>query len=431
MKIGIIGGGIMGLSLANRLAGQQHEVKVFERDSQLGGLATYHDFGGFYWDRFYHVILPTDVPLIQFIKDIGLEDELKWQTTQTGFYVDEAFHSLNNNFDFLKFPPLSLWDKFRLGLNIIYASRIDDWKRLEKIKVEDWLIKYSGKNTYEKIWKPLLLAKLGENYKRVSAVFIWSYMKRLYSARDSSAAREQMGYVAGGYKTIIEKAIAKIESNNGKVTSNVNVSRIAGNDNGITITTDQGEEKFDKVVFTAPVNVLQQVVSDELVAVDDRGSKVEYSGVICMVLVTKKEITQYYTLNITDTTIPFTGVIGMSSIVPPSETGGYHLTYLPKYVHSEDPLMKESDEKIRESFFAGMAKMFPELKEDDIVSVHINRAVKVQPLQLLNYSETTPKVKTKNSNFYVLNTAQFVNNTLNNNAVLSSVNTFIDEHWLK
>ncbi len=67
--------------------------------------------------------------------------------------------------------------------------------------VEEFLVRYSGRATFEKMWKPLLLAKLGENYRRVSAVFIWTYVKRLFSARDAAAQKEPLGYVSGGYRT--------------------------------------------------------------------------------------------------------------------------------------------------------------------------------------------------------------------------------------
>lgn len=431
MNVAIIGGGMMGLSLAHRLSKDGYFVTVYERDKQLGGLATYHDYGGFIWDRFYHVVLPTDLPLISFFKEIGLYGKLHWHTTQTGFYVDKQFYSLNSNIDFLRFPPLTLWNKFRLAINIIYASRINDWKTLERIPVEDWLIKYSGKQTYEKIWKPLLLAKLGENYKRVSAVFIWSYIKRLYSARDSSAQKEQMGYVEGGYKTIIERLSTNIIANGGRIIENIEIKNITKKNNNIMVSFGDACEDYEKVVFTAPVNVLQNTVSEELVKVEHAGDKIEYSGVVCMVLVTRKEITPYYTLNITDNEIPFTGVIGMSSIVPISETGNHYLTYFPKYVHSNDSLLRKTDQEIKELFFSGVRKMFAGLREEDIVSVHINRASRVQPLQVLNYSKLVPTITTKHPDFYVLNTAQFVNNTLNNNAVISSVNHFLDEYWEK
>ena len=68
MRIGIIGGGLMGLALAQRLGASGHAVTVFERAQQVGGLATWHDFGRFIWDRFYHVILPSDAPLIRFMQ---------------------------------------------------------------------------------------------------------------------------------------------------------------------------------------------------------------------------------------------------------------------------------------------------------------------------------------------------------------------------
>ncbi len=112
MRIGIIGGGLMGLALAHRLSAEGHAVTVFERDQQLGGLATHHDYGPFTWDRFYHVILPSDRHLIGFLTDIGLGQRLRWARTRTGFYVDEKLYSVSNNLELLKFPLVGLWGNF-------------------------------------------------------------------------------------------------------------------------------------------------------------------------------------------------------------------------------------------------------------------------------------------------------------------------------
>ena len=51
---------------------------------------------------------------------------------------------MSNTFEFLKFPPLDLISKFRLGGTIFYASRVKNWKALEKVSVEEWLTKLSG-----------------------------------------------------------------------------------------------------------------------------------------------------------------------------------------------------------------------------------------------------------------------------------------------
>lgn len=430
MKIGVIGGGLSGLAVSQRLAARGHEVVVLERDSQPGGLATYQDHGPFVFDRYYHVILPSDRYLIGFIRDIGLEDELLWETTLTGFYVDEVMHSMSNSMEFLRFPPLSLWSKFRLGLTILYCSRINDWRRLEKIKVGDFLLKLSGRATYEKIWKPLLLAKLGENYQRVSAVFIWTYVKRMFSARDSSASKESMGHVRGGYRTIFSRLTEVIEGSGGEVRLNTAVERIepAATGAGLDVITAGKREHFDKVVFTGPVPVLGKVADSELVATEHSGQAVEYLGVLCMALVTTKPLTEFYILNIADSRIPFTGVVGMSNIMEPGETAGHHLTYLPKYVLSTDSELDRDEAELQEEFLAGVRIMFPDLSDEDIVSCRVHRARIVQPLQVLGFSDLIPRATTQHPDLFVLNTAQFVNNTLNNNEVIRCVDAFLETH---
>jgi protoporphyrinogen oxidase len=429
MRIGVIGGGLMGLAVAERLASEGHRVTVLERAAQAGGLATWHDFGPVVWDRFYHVILPSDAPLLGFFRRLGLGDAVEWRPTKTGYYVDRKFYGLSNNIEFLKFPLLSLWSKFRLAATILYCSRINDWRRLEKVTVEDWLVRTAGRATFEKFWRPLLLAKLGENYKRVSAVFIWSYIKRMFSARDAAAAAEQLGYVKGGYRVVFQRVDERIQAAGGQVRLGVDVTAIKSTgDGGIAVSTSTGTERFDKVVFTGPVNVMRSVVDASLVNVPTAKGDVEYLGVICPVLLTRKPLMPYYILNIGDEKAPFTGIIGMSNLVDLEQTRGLHLNYLPKYVLSTDPLLQASDAEIRKQFEAGIREMFPDFATSDIADFIVNRAIKVQPLQVLNYSELVQQPATLHPNFYVLNTAQFVNNTLNNNQVIRTVNEFFEAH---
>lgn len=431
MNTGIIGGGMMGMALAHRLTRAGDRVEVFERADQLGGLATWHDFGGFFWDRFYHVILPSDRHLIKFIDDIGLGEELRWRQTRTGFYVDGRMHSVSNTLEFLRFPLLNPIDKLRLAFTMLYSSRIDHWERLESVSVEDWLIKVSGRRTYERMWRPLLLAKLGENYRRTSAVFIWSYIKRLFSARDSSASKEQLGHVTGGYRQIFETVRGQVESAGGQVHTGIGVESVrAAQGRGIEIQLAGKPEvrSFDRVVCTSPVPVLKAIADDALLDVrkpdaDDR--EVEYLGVVCPVLITTRPVVPYYVVNIADPEIPFSGIIGMSNVVEPVDTGGRYLTYLPKYVLSTDEWLRKPDAEIEERTLEGVRRMLPEFDEASLEKVVVNRAVRVQPLQVQEFSKIVPTVETKHPDFFVLNTAQFVNATLNNNEVIRSVDEFV------
>src|SRR5207247_1389194 len=138
-------------------------------------------------------------------------------------------------------------------LTLLYCSRLEDWRGLERITVEEWLVKQCGRATYEKLWKPLLLAKLGENYRRVSAVFIWSYIKRIFMARDASAKREHLGHVSGGYKAVFARLEALVRLRGGSIRTDVTVKRVsAAADGGLVVEVEDEAVHFDKVVFTSP-----------------------------------------------------------------------------------------------------------------------------------------------------------------------------------
>ena len=171
-NIAIIGSGFLGLTLALRLAEADAKVTVYESAPEIGGLASAWQIGDVVWDKHYHVTLLSDAFTRKIVGELGLENEFEWVETKTGFYTDGKLVSMSSSLEFLRFPPLDLVSKFRLGATIFYASKVKDWKALEKISVEDWLIKLSGKKTFEKMWKPLLKAKLGLAYGETSAAFI-------------------------------------------------------------------------------------------------------------------------------------------------------------------------------------------------------------------------------------------------------------------
>ena len=201
-NVAIIGAGFLGLTVALRCAQRGDTVTVFESGAEIGGLASAWKIGDVVWDKHYHVTLLSDAYTRKIVEDIGLADEFEWVETKTGFYTEGKLYSMSNTLEFLKFPPLDIISKLRLGGTIFYASRVKDWKVLEKISVEKWLTKLSGKSTFEKMWRPLLKAKLGDAYKKTSAAFIWATIQRMYAARNSGLKKEMFGYVRGGYASL-------------------------------------------------------------------------------------------------------------------------------------------------------------------------------------------------------------------------------------
>src|SRR5690242_10721552 len=92
---GIVGGGVLGMMLAHRLAQQGKQVTLFESAEQFGGLASAWELGGVVWDRHYHVSLLSDTHLRGLLAELGLEQDLVWNETRTGFYVDGTLHSMS------------------------------------------------------------------------------------------------------------------------------------------------------------------------------------------------------------------------------------------------------------------------------------------------------------------------------------------------
>jgi len=402
---------------------QGHDVVVLESARTAGGLAASQQIAGYTWDRFYHVILQSDRDLLALLRDLGI-DEPHWGVTRTGFYTDGVLYSLSTSLEFLAFPPLSLFDKMRLAATIVYASRVKDWRPLEKIPVSDWLRKLSGKRTFERIWLPLLKSKLGENYRIASAAFIWAIIARMYAARRSGLKREQFGYVDGGYATVLARFESYLDEKGIELrtASPVTAVRDSGSEAEVTFV-DGTSERFDRVILTLPANRIPALVPQLARAESERLGRVVYQGVLCASLLTKKPLASYYVTNITDGWVPFTGVIEMTTLVDKKQFGGNSLVYLPRYLAQDDPFWEASDDEVRTTFLAALERMYPDFSRDDVVDFCIARARDVLAISTLDYSATTlPAMRTSLANVFIVNSAQIESGTLNLNETVGLAN---------
>jgi len=480
-KIAIVGSGFLGMTLALRLAKAGNKVTIFESGDQIGGLASAWEIGDVVWDKHYHVTLASDKFTRNLIDDLGLTDEYRWVETKTGFYANGELHSMSDTREFLKFPPLGLIGKLRLAFTIFYASRVKDWKRLEAISVEDWLTKLSGRKTFEKIWRPLLKAKLGEAYKTTSAAFIWATIQRMYAARKSGLKKEMFGYVRGGYARVLERfgevladngvairlnsvieSVEKLED--GKIQVSVAATRrrsdlksfansqktkyavlkthaavapgfsggfLAEPDHVSNDTNDYdrnaASQIVDKVILTCPSNIAATIADDLTSTEKHQLRNIRYQGIVCASVLTKCSLSNFYVTNITDE-MPFTGVIEMSALVDKKEFGRNALIYLPKYVASDDQLFDKSDEEIKHIFLDGLQKMHSHFSRKDVLAFKVSRLRQVFPLPVLNYSSGLPSMKTSVDGLYIVNSAHIVNGTLNVNETVRLAEEFFTEH---
>src|SRR6185503_3060976 len=135
-RVGVVGGGVLGVSLALRLAHQGARVTVVERGPSLGGLAGTFDFGGHEVDRFYHVITPADERMIAMAEEVGLGDQLRFTPVGAGFFSGGEMHDFNGVGDLLRFSPLSPPARLRLGLFVAQCQLRSSYDKLESIPLE-------------------------------------------------------------------------------------------------------------------------------------------------------------------------------------------------------------------------------------------------------------------------------------------------------
>jgi protoporphyrinogen oxidase len=424
----ILGGGMLGLTLAHRLAQAGRRVSVFEPAAELGGMASAWNFHGITWDRHYHVTLLSDTPLREILKELGLDEQMQWVTTRTGFFMDGKLYSMSNSLEFLRFPPLSLIDKFRLGATIAYAARIRRADRLEKIGVAQWLTRLSGKNVFAKMWQPLLRAKLGENYTQASAAFIWAIIARMYAARRSGLKEERFGYLPGGYGRLLDAFRARLEQQGVEIHLNATAASVTAHDGAVDVTLTNGQShRFDQAVLTmaspAAATLCPQLSQRERLL----HNGIAYQGIVCASVLLRQPLGGYYVTNLIDDWVPFTAVIEMSALVDRAQFAGNHLVYLPKYVDPTDPLFDRTDEEIRQLFIPALRRMYPALAEEDVLAFQVSRVRRVLPIPTLNYSAKLPPMHTSIPGVHIVNSTHIVNGTLNVNETVQLANAAAKE----
>lgn len=413
---------MLGLTLALRLSAVNVKVTLLEASPFAGGLTSSWQVGDVTWDRYYHVTMLSDQYLRELLTELDLQEDIDWQVTRTNFYSTRGMYPLNNALDYMKLPVIGLIDKVRLGLNIVLGSKIEDGQQFESITAKEWLSKWSGKNTYEQIWRPLLRAKLGSNYQKASAAFIWSVIRRFYAARRGGMKTEMFGYVSGGYERIVGRLIQQLQDRNVTILTNAKVQLISKNIQNFSVQTTAGPYEFDSVINTCASNIIADVCNDlpQMETQQHRG--ITYQGIVCPSVVLSRPLGGAYLTYITDESIPFTAVIEMSSIVNSKDLKGNHLVYLPKYVPSDDAIFELSDEQIEQQFVAALLRMFPDLKSEEILAFKVSRTRQVVAVSTLNYSQNLPPMNSGISGLYAINSAQIINASLSVNDTVALAN---------
>jgi protoporphyrinogen oxidase len=434
VRIAVIGGGAAGLTAAHELQRLGHQVLLFERGNHLGGQLRTIDVEGTALECLYHHIFLSDTLVPELMQELGIGDRLQWYPSTVGFFSHNKVWDFSTPRDLLRFAPLSLPDRIRLGLVSLYLQRQPDWRRFESETAEHWLRTWAGQSSFDTIWGPLLSGKFGDASPEVSmAWFHWKMRLRFGSRK--ALTKEFLGYPVGSFAQIWEALGRRIVADGGHVYTGAEVRRVrvtAGRavaveavlddaleappqsaraqalDAGLATAEEGGALVFpvDRVVATIPSPVLLRLapeLPDHYVALL-KGTR--YQANMCLLMTLEHPLSHIYWMNISDRAAPFVALIEHTNLVDRAHYGGKHVVYLSNYISAQDPFYQASDAEVYAAYLPHLKRINPAFEERWVHEWHVFREDAAQPIITTDYSRKIPPLATPIHGLFLANNTQ-------------------------
>lgn len=390
MSVVVVGAGPMGLAAAFQASRDGHDVTVLEGDTQAGGMAAHFDFGGISLERFYHFICKTDYPTFEILRDLEIEDKLRWRITSMGLYTVGKLHLWGNPVALLRFTEMDLLDKIRYGLFAFVSVRRNSWASLEHRTAKEWISSWCGDSIYQMHWKPLFGHKFYEHEDDISASWIWTRIRRLGRSR-RNLMQEELGYLEGGSETLVKALVRAIQQNDGKILLGHPATRVLTEAGRVTgVETATGVIAAEHVILTVPTPHVSRLVPDLPEAARQQYDAIPNIGICCLVFKLKRSLSPHFWVNFSEPGIDIPGLIEFSNLREVGST----IVYVPYYIPTTHEKFRWSDERLLDDAFTAMHAIQPLLDKDDIIDSRVARLRYAQPICGPGFASRLPSVQT-------------------------------------
>jgi protoporphyrinogen oxidase len=389
-NIGIIGGGLTGLVTAYRLSNAGHRVTIMEAGPQVGGLAAGFELAGYPVEQAYHFLYKTDEFILSLVDELGLKGKLEFYPSSVSTYYDDKLYPMMGPMDLIKFKPLSFINRIRAGVTVLWLQRVKDWKKLEKITALEWLRKYAGRQVTDVIWEPLLRGKFDRYYDKVTMSWLWGRVKQRVDSRDAKVGGEALGYFDGGFRIIIDALMERIRANGVEIRTGTKVSAVRNEGSGVMVTTDKGQDRFDRVLATTPSHVFANLISSYETRDPDyfrRLKSIDYLDACVQVFATPQELSPYYWHNINSPNAPFVVFLNLSSLTGTARFNGLNIYYIGAYIPAEHEYMSMPKEQLTTRWYGELKKIFPAFDTSKVVDQALFRLRNAQHIVDIGFRE--------------------------------------------
>ncbi|HSK66603.1 MAG TPA: NAD(P)/FAD-dependent oxidoreductase [Anaerolineales bacterium] len=403
MKIAIIGAGFGGMAAAVDLKKAGHDVAIYESADFVGGLAS--GFREPHWDwsveKFYHHWFASDKHMLGLIEELGWKDKVLFPRPLTVMYHKGKFYPFDSILKALLFPGLGFGlDKIRFGFVGLFLRFTNNWKALEQVTADAWMMKWAGQRVYEKMWKPLLIGKFGPFYQDVNMAWMWARIK---------ARTTRLGTFEGGFQNFANLFANKLRGMGIEIRLGAKVESIKRDQNQLWVRSDGKAETYDRVLVTTSPNLMAKLSPDLPEQYLKGLLELKSMGAVVMVLSLKHQLSKegYYWFNLPkEEGYPFLALVEHTNFISREHFGGDHIVYAGDYLEAGHKYFSMSDEELLEHFAPALKKFNPEFSRDWVKKVWVFKTNYAQPVPLVNHSKNIPSIETPIEGLYFASMSQ-------------------------
>ncbi len=308
-----------------------------------------------------------------------------------GIFSNGRLRNWGDPLSLFRFPDLTLLEKLRYGLFAFVCVRRNTWPAIEGETAHHWIHRWCGEDIYNKLWRSLFEFKFYEYAESISALWIWTRIRRIGRSR-KNLMQEELGYLEGGSETLVKALTDALQRHGATLQLGTPVQKVlVQNNKAVGVETASGTVLADYVISTAPTPYIAAMVPDLPADWKARYEAIRNIGCICVVFKLRRSVSPHFWINISDGSLGIPGVIEFSNL---RKVEGGSIVYVPYYMPVTNPKFSWTDEALLDEGLKCLSMINPSISRDDVIATKVARLKHGQPICEPGFAAKIPPVQT-------------------------------------
>lgn len=389
MKIGVIGGGIAGLTAAYWLQKQGHTVTVFEKESFVGGRMATRVIDGFHFDIGANFFINNYKAIPELLEELG--EEGAWRTLppkRFDTFKNDRLYPLYSEVPklLLSMKQISLLSRLRLAWMLgkealrkvpLNFYDLSECASLDNEDAYDTIVRLGGEEVADLIADPFSSTFQFHGLKDLSSAAVLALMSELTQHNEEFT----MAHTVGGMSCLPEALAKRLN-----VHLNTPVDELVGSETGVTLKALGKNNRFDACLLATTTPFAKKLYKNPTKAQKELLDEVEYASTVNVSFKVPMALTE----DVSYVMVPFKEHSKISEYSNESFKGsgttinGKTLINVGLHESFAKTLLERSDEEIFSIVKEALLDVCPPLQ---------GHSQSVEPLALQRWREAIPKYK--------------------------------------